>query len=890
MELLSLAPSSETALGAVAEPLRCWFRARIGEPTAAQRLAWPAIVSGRHLLLAAPTGSGKTLAAFLPIVDQLLSRTVSRGVRCLYVTPLKALVSDVRKNLRRHLRNLREFLPSDTFLPQVEPRTGDTDPKRRRAQLLDPPDVLLTTPESLALMLSQPGAAELFADLRWVVVDEVHALAGNKRGADLSLSLERLHALAGQGGGAGHPAGGDSAQRGLQRIGLSATCAPLEQGLHFLIGVGREGVIAAAPEQTALELHLEPLPESGRFLAELVERLGSDLTRNRGTLIFANTRGLAERLSWALRHRYPDWDGQIAVHHSALAPERRRRIEHRFKRGRLRAVVSSPSLELGIDIGAVDGVVLVHPPGGVVRLLQRVGRSGHGPGRVRRGVVLTASPTDLLEAAATAAAGRSGQCEPLTVPAHPLDVLCQQLLGLAASGAWTADDAFALIRRAHAYRDLPRGDFDACLAYLSGHRSLDGRQGEPWLPPRLRWAAGAETLGGTRPHPSNDTFLLRDARTAKIVRRNLGTILADEPRLVCLESDDPLSVEMERRRIGQVAEAFAERLQPGERFLLDGRCLEFRRHDGEMVLVHDVPGRPALPRWGGEGIPLSPELARRLYLLRQRAAEALRQAPENFAELLRDDYQLTRPAVASLLSHFQRQECCSEVPGDGLLIEAVAHTVGGDYYLHTPLNQAGNDAVARVVVLRLQRDMGRSASTLVAQLGLCVRLRGGGELSPEAWRSLLATQRFDTDLDEALADSVVLRERFRRVALTGLMLLRQPLGRKRRVGGADWPERRLFDQVQHADPDFVLLRQARREVRQDCCDAVQARLFLEEVPRRLLRLRWLLQPSPFVEGWSEVVSGPTATADDPAAALRRLHEALTGRPEDAHPSGLAADA
>src|SRR5262245_39108755 len=457
MELLCLPPSAETALAAVAEPLRRWFGERLGEPTSAQRFAWPAIAAGRHLLLVAPTGTGKTLSAFLPILDRLLTAPVAAGVRCLYVAPLKALVNDVRKTLRRHLRGLREFLPADAFLPRVGLRTGDTPADRRLRQRHDPPEVLLTTPESLALILAHPSAAEWFGGLRWVVVDEVHALAGNKRGADLSLSLERLTDLAGE---------------DPQRVGLSATCAPLDEVARFLVGAGRAAAVAVAAEEAPLELAVEPLPETGRFLSDLIDCLAPELTANRSTLVFANTRGLAERLSWALRRRFPEWDEQIAVHHSALAPERRCRVEHRFKRGRLRAVVSSTSLELGIDVGAGDGVVLVHPPGGVVRLLQRVGRAGHGPGRVRRGLVLTSSAADLLEAAATAAASRSRQCEPLRVPCRPLDVLCQQLLGMAMSGAFTADEAFALARRAHPFRELSRADFDGCLAYLSGRRAL----------------------------------------------------------------------------------------------------------------------------------------------------------------------------------------------------------------------------------------------------------------------------------------------------------------------------------------------------------------------------------------------------------------------------------
>jgi ATP-dependent Lhr-like helicase len=529
-------------------------------------------------------------------------------------------------------------------------------------------------------------------------------------------------------------------------------------------------------------------------------------------------------------------------------------VERGLKRGELRAVVSSTSLELGIDIGSVDGVVLVHPPGDVVRLLQRVGRSGHGPGLPKRGLVLTASAGELLEAAVTAASTRAAQYEPLRVPAYPLDVLCQQLLGMAAARAWTADEAFALVRRAHPYRDLPRDDFDACLDYLSGRRREKGSGVfSEWLPPRLAW--------------DGDQFRLRDGRTAKLLRRNLGTILADEPRLVRL---------LDGAAVGEVEEPFAERLSPGDRFLLDGRCLEYRRDDGRALFVEEVVGRPAVPRWGGEGAPLSAEVARRLYLLRVQAAEALRGGRAALAALLRDDCGLGDDAAAVLLAHFERQECASEVPDAATcLVEVVPRQGAADHYLHTPLNRAGNDALARVAVLRLARDRGRPAHTLVTDLGLVVSV-AGDEVGPDDWRRLLSADGFDADLSAALADSAALRSRFQRVALTGLMLLRNPLGRRPRVGGRDWGERRLFDKVRRGDPEFALLRQAEREVRREVCDGEAARRFAEELSRLALRCRRLARVSPFVEAWGPVSAGPADLVETPDEALRRLHAALMG--------------
>jgi ATP-dependent Lhr-like helicase len=859
-EPLGLPPAASAALAVLLEPFARWFQQTFGEPTSIQRLAWPAVAAGRHLLISAPTGSGKTLAALLPLLGRLVApesetARLSASLSGLYVAPLKALANDTARNLQASLSGLAPFLSTQSRLPRLGIRTGDTPSSERRALRHDPPDVLLTTPESLALLLSQPALRGLFAELRWIVVDEVHDFAAGKRGADLALSLERLE---------------DVAVGPVQRVGLSATATPLAEAARFLVGVGRPCGLAAVESEDALELVVAPLAEdSGQFLDRLIGRLTLELRACRSTLVFANTRRLAERLAWALRRAMPEWHEQIAVHHSSVAPERRRQVETCFKRGHLRAVVSSTSLELGIDMGPVDLVVLVHPPGDVVRLLQRVGRAGHGPGRVRRGLVLTTGPAELLEAAVTAASGRSAQCEPLRVPACPLDVLCQHLAGMAGARAWSAEEALALTQRSYPYRDLSRSDFDACLAYLFG---LDP-SGRPWLPARLRGDA--------------DSFCIVDDRTARLVRRNLGTILA-EPVLEVRSLTDgtspatatglaPAPLEQTATLVGQVDQTYGEGLAPGDRFLLDGRCLELRRREANELLVDEVVGRPSVPRWGGEGWPLSRELARRLFLLRVRAAEALREGPLALATLLQRGYRLGAEAAAMLTDHFLRQENVSEIPDASvLLVEVVTVGDGAHYYLHTPLNRLANDALGRVAVHRLARDLGRPAVSVVADLGCVLQVRGAvGEL-PDALRRLLDVRQFDADLDAALVGCDALRERFRRVALTGLMLLRQPLGQRRRVGGWDWAGRRLFDKVRDRDPDFVLLRQARRELRTTSCDAAAARDYAAALPGLSVRVRPLRWPSPFAESWTQLGEGAAEAVETPAEALRRLHQLLTG--------------
>jgi ATP-dependent helicase Lhr and Lhr-like helicase len=400
--------SADGALAGLSEPVATWFRNRYPVPTRVQRLAWPALLRGDNLLLSAPTGSGKTLAAFVPVFDGLL-RERPAGLRCLYIAPLKALVRDIAKNLRRAWQEI-----DADFKLRIGVRTGDTAAATRRRMLETPPHILLTTPESLAVLLSQPQGTGLLGTVKTVVVDELNSLAATKRGTDLALSLERLEELL--------PPGAV-----LQRIGISATVTPLDEAARFLAGVGRSCSIACVGDASVMDdLDLEPLPQPGDdglprgYFARLLHRLDGELRGHRTTLIFATIRSNAERLAWLLAKRHPDKAHAIEVHHSSLSAARRREIEERLKRGELWAVVSSTSLELGIDIGSIDSVVMINPPGAATKLVQRLGRSGHVPGALRRGMVLASHPAELIEGVVTATAGRAGQLERLRVPAQPL--------------------------------------------------------------------------------------------------------------------------------------------------------------------------------------------------------------------------------------------------------------------------------------------------------------------------------------------------------------------------------------------------------------------------------------------------------------------------------------
>src|SRR5581483_3194686 len=352
-----------------------WFNARFAQPTPAQRVAWPKIRDGKNVLIASPTGTGKTFAAFLSVLDELASTELRDAIYCVYISPLRALAYDLEKNLNEPLR---EIFGSEKASPiRVGLRSGDTSAHMRVKQFAKPPHILLTTPESLCLLLSQPRWLPHLASVRWLIVDEIHAFAENKRGAHLSISVERLAHM-----------------QPVQRIGLSATASPLDLVAKFLAGTNGkcEIVDASAAKKIDLRVHTplrkNPYPAAGFTGQRLIRELGNLVEQNRTTLVFTNTRSGAEAATFWLREALPQLGGQIECHHASLYRDLRQAVEDRLKRGELRAVICSTSLELGIDIGSVDLVIMLSTPKGVSRALQRTGRSGHNIHTISRGILM----------------------------------------------------------------------------------------------------------------------------------------------------------------------------------------------------------------------------------------------------------------------------------------------------------------------------------------------------------------------------------------------------------------------------------------------------------------------------------------------------------------------
>ncbi|HEY4233025.1 MAG TPA: DEAD/DEAH box helicase, partial [Lacipirellulaceae bacterium] len=592
-----------------------WFERKYGEPTESQRLGWPPIVNGDHTLIAAPTGSGKTLAAFLASIDQLVRQAASDalpdGMQVLYVSPLKALSNDIHRNLQVPLEEIRASATAEglELSPiRVAVRTGDTPSRERQAMLRKPPHILVTTPESLYLLLTGSKSREILRSVRTVIVDEIHALARDKRGSHLALSLARLDRLCGL-----PPA----------RIGLSATQRPIDEIARFLVGsanVDGNGATNCQIVDTGhvreLDLAIEVPPSElsavcpSETWQEVYTRLGDLIRTHRSTLVFVNTRRLAERICHYLEEQLGP--GLVASHHGSLSRETRLRAEEQLKSGQLKAIVATASLELGIDIGFIDLVCQLGSPRSIATLLQRVGRAGHALGRVPKGRLFPLTRDELLESLALLRAVRRGKLDRVEMPAAPLDILAQQIVATVACDDWEEDRLFELCRQAWPYRDLNRDDFDAVVAFLS-----DG------IVPGNR--AGAYL------HRDRIHHKLRARRGARIAAITSGGAIPEA-------ADYRVVTEGERTFVGTLNEDFAIESQIGNVFQLGNASWRIVHVRGGEVTVRDAHGAPAtVPFWLGEAPGRTAELSKEFSDLREEIWRQSSESLERGVEWLRTE-------------------------------------------------------------------------------------------------------------------------------------------------------------------------------------------------------------------------------------------------------------
>src|SRR5213075_559559 len=573
-----------------------WFSKRFEQPTEPQRRAWPVIQQGGDVLIAAPTGSGKTFAAFLSAIDGLvrqgLEGTLKDEIQVVYVSPLKALSNDVQKNLSEPLAEIRDRMRAEG-LPDVEVRTllrtGDTPQSQRQAMLKQPPHILVTTPESLYLILTSERAREMLRSVRTVIVDEIHAVARDKRGSHLALTLARLDALIGK-----RP----------QRIGLSATQRPIEEIAQFLVATDQAlpTIVDAGHIRTldlALEIPSSPLEAvmSAEVSDEVNTRIAELIAQHRTTLVFVNTRRLCERMTMHLSERLGA--DRVTSHHGSLSREKRLEAEERLKRGELQALVATASLELGIDIGSVDLVIQVGSTRSIATLLQRVGRAGHRLGAIPKGRLFPLSRDELIECAAMFRATREGRLDRLIIPEKPLDILAQQIVAAAAAEEWDENALYGLVQSAYPYRNLTRREFDEVVQMLA----------EGFTTRRGRRAAHLHYDGVNR--------RVKGRRGARLAAITSGGAIPDL-------GDYRVILEPTETFVGTLNEDFAIESAPGDIFQLGNMSYQVVKVESGQVRVADAKGQPpTLPFWVGEAPGRTNELSEEVSRLRQDVADRL---------------------------------------------------------------------------------------------------------------------------------------------------------------------------------------------------------------------------------------------------------------------------
>lgn len=809
-----MAPSLTDPLAGFTPVAAAWFCARFGSPSPPQALGWPQIAAGRHVLITAPTGSGKTLAAFFKCLDVLwqdgLAGRGLNGVQVLYVSPLKALGYDIERNLQEPLAGVSAAArDSGVCLPslQVGVRTGDTAPAERARQVRRPPEVLITTPESLYLLLTGRRARQILSTVRYVIVDEIHALLDSKRGAHLALSLERLEEL--------------TATSPL-RIGLTATVRPLQRAARFLGGQDAAGkprpvAIADAGLRKQLDLSVEApvaemsdLPDDSIWPA-IHTRLLELVAAHRSTLVFVNFRRSAERLAARLNELA---GREVALcHHGSLAREQRRQVEERLKRGELPCLVATSSLELGIDMGAIDLVVQVESPKGVGRGLQRVGRAGHLLGATARGRILPKYRPDLLEAAAVARGMLQGRVEAAVVPENCLDVLAQQVAAAVAMDDRTTADLLALARRAYPYRRLSRRQLEGVLGMLAGRYAAAGLTD---LRPRIVWTEATDQI---RARPGLGMLAVRSGGT--IPDRGLFGVF--------LEGSDV--------RLGEVDEEFGYESRPGDTFVLGTATWRVVRISHDRVEVAPAPGALAkMPFWHGDALGRPYELGRAVGRLAREVAARL-DDPE-LTEWLQDECALAPGAAANLRAWlWQQQEHLGQVPTDRRLVaEWFRDEVGSlRIIVHSPFGSPVHAAWGLILKRRLQGAVGAAVQATWGDDGILLRLPPLAENPPLAALQDISPAEAEELLLAELGGSAVLGAHFRMAAERALLLPRH--GGQRRT--PLWLQRLKAKDLLQAvagHSDFPILLEAYRDVLQSRFDLGGLREVLTQLDRGELQL------------------------------------------------------
>ena len=848
-------PDTKEDIDNILNPIvKKWFYSRFKAYSLPQLFGVMEIHSRNNVLVSAPTGATKTLTGFLSILNELIDSAekgiLENRVYCVYISPLKALNEDIMVNLVEPLEEM-EAIAGKNLNIRVAVRTGDTPSSERAKMLKTPPHILITTPENLAIMLSSSKFMEHLRNVEWCIIDEVHALAENKRGVHLSLSLERLGALSSH----------------MTRVGLSATIAPLETIAGYLVGYENEKprpcrivdvqfikkmdlkVLSPVPDLVGMEhsvMHHE--------MYSLMDRL---IQEHKTTLIFTNTRSATERVVHHLKEKFPkNYTENIGAHHGSLSKILRHNLEQRLREGKLKVVVCSTSLELGIDIGYIDLVICLGSPKSVARTLQRIGRSGHRLHDTTKGRIIVLDRDDLVECAVLLKSAVDRKIDKIHIPTNALDVLAQQIDGIAIADKIHINDLFKLIKQSYCYNNLPKGDFMEIIDYLSGkYISLEDRHiyAKIW-------------------HDEKTGMIGRRGKMGRVIyMTNIGTI-PEETAVV---------VKVGEQTVGTIDEAFLERLRPGDIFVLGGQVYEFKFSRGMVAQVSASANRPpTVPSWFSEMLPLSFDLALEIGRFMKLMSErfCLSKDKKEILLFINDFLYVDQNAANSIYEYFFEQFNYATIPSHSRIIVEHTNTDRGRYIIfHTLYGRRVNDCLSRAVAFAIARTQHRDVEIGVNDNGFYVTSEKPVNVM-KAFK-LLKSDELKKIMDMAIDKTEILKRRFRHCAMRALMILRQYKGYTKRVGRQQVASMILINAVKRISPDFSILKEARREVLEDLMDIENTKLVLEGIEQKKIKIEEIDTPMPSPFAFNLVIQGYTDVMkiEDKIEFVRRMHKNILAK-------------
>ncbi|MFH1752077.1 MAG: ATP-dependent helicase [archaeon] len=828
-----------------------WFYSQFKDFTEPQKYAIMNVHNQENTLVSAETGTGKTLSAFLAIINELVNlnqfNVLEEKVYCVYVSPLKALNNDIHRNLEKPLKEITGKAKEKGLNLNVRLglRTGDTTATEKARMLKKTPHILITTPESLAIILNSPKFREKLFNVKWLIIDEIHSLAENKRGVHLSLSMERLQELSPE----------------LTRIGLSATIEPLQEITEFLAGIekGQPRNCKIVNTQFLKKLDLKvisPVTDLVNITQErlhdaLYNKLHGLIQKHKTTLVFTNTRSGTERVVHFLKDKFPGkYEGIIGAHHSSLSRDIRLQVEENLKQGKLKVVVCSTSLELGIDIGFIDLVVLIGSPKSVARAVQRIGRSGHKLHDEIKGRVIVLDRDDLIECCVLAKNALEKKLDKIKVIENALDVLAQQIYGIVIVEKRKIEDVFELIKQSYCYRKLKRTDFLQVIDYLSGkYSTLETRHVYAKI-----W------------HDEETGMIGKKGKLARVLYlTNIGTI-PEESRI---------KVKLGSQVIGSIDERFMERLGKKDVFVLGGQSFEFKHSSGMTAQVKSAEKKPpTVPSWVSESLPLSFDLSLSIQDFRelmQGKFEAKKTSSE-IIEFAEKYLKVENSTAKAVYNYFRQQYYYSELPTrKKLLIELFKEDNKRYLIVHALYGRRVNDALSRAIAYSLSRLQRKDLEISVTDNGFMIA-SNQGMLIEKAF-TLLEKNDLRMVLEQALDKTEILSRRFRHCAIRALMILRSYKGKKKSVGRQQMSSRLLLSAVKRIDENFCILREAKREVLEDFMDIQNAEKVLTWIKERKIKVKSIVSelPSPFafnilMSGHSDIIR-----MEDKLAFLMRVH-------------------